>query len=290
MSSHSPEPHGDAPSVESHEAGHAGHDAAGAHAPAHEAHDAAHHAVEAVEPEPEAPGPPLSALAWPVAILVIVALLVAPAAANAFARYGRAPNAETELSTGLEQPPVGATTPVVVSTPAATLPAPTTQTTGGVSEGTVIPQPLTTPTVAPASPTPGASAPVMGDLREGALRTVDFAGQTYRVEPTEIVADWKFSTQPGVASWITGTVVNYIIGLPYNAANATLFQRARQADVIRLTVANGEVLTFQVSAIQRVATTDTRVLAQDHPGVTLLLLGEPANDRMAIVGDYVPQT
>ena len=256
----------------------------------------------------EAARPPLSALLWPLLILLVVALFVVPQAAQAFARYGSAPIAETATNTGQEQTPVGAETPVVVTTPSPV--PPSTQTSGGFGEGTVIPQPtnaltalptnvkgpLTTPNAAPATATvpptaapTQAAVPVVPDPQQAMLQSVAIAGQVYRVEPTEIVADWKFSDQPGVASWISGTVINYIVGLPYSAANADLFQKTKQADSIRLTVANGQVLTFRVATVQRVATTDTQVLAQDHPGVTLLLLGEPAPDRLTILGDYVPQ-
>ncbi len=258
----------------------------------------------------------LSVLIWPLIILLIVGALALPSVASAFSRYGNAPIAETSTSTGLDQTPVGAGTPIVVSTPSAV--PPSTQTSGGVGAGTVIPQatnaltalptnvqgPLTTPTeaastdtAAPPTPSPlpptvaptQAAVPIISDPQQGMLRSVEFAGQTYRVEPTEIVADWEFSDQPGVASWITGTVINYIVGLPYNPTNAALFQKAKQADAVRLTVANGQVLTFQVTSIMRVATTNISVMAQDHPGVTLLLLGEPAADRLTIVGNEAPQ-
>ncbi len=253
--------------------------------------------------------PPLSVLIWPLIILLIVGALALPSVASAFSRYGNAPISETSTSTGLDQTPVGAGTPIVVSTPSAV--PPSTQTSGGVSEGTVIPQvtnaltalptnvqgPLTTPTAEPPTPSPlpptvaptQAAVPIISDPQQGMLRSVEFAGQTYRVEPTEIVADWEFSDQPGVASWITGTVINYIVGLPYNPTNAALFQKVKQADAVRLTVASGQVLIFRVTAITRVATTNISVMAQDHPGVTLLLLGEPAADRLTIIGNEAPQ-
>jgi hypothetical protein len=303
MSSHHPDPHASEPTP---------HGASSPSDPGAE-HDPALADPHGQPGEPpvdvEAARPPLATLIWPLIILLIVALLVLPQAAQAFARYGNAPIAETATNTGQEQTPVGAETPVVVTTPSPM--PPSTQTSGGFGEGTVIPQPtnaltaqptnvqgpLTTPTAPPATetappPTPAptqAAVPVVSNPQEAVLQSVAIAGQIYRVEPTEIVADWKFSDQPGVASWISGTVINYIVGLPYSATNAALFQKTKQADSIRLTVANGQVLTFRVAAIQRVATTDTQVMAQDHPGVTLLLLGEPTPDRLAILGDYVPQ-
>ena len=121
------------------------------------------------------------------------------------------------------------------------------------------------------------------------MRSLGFAGKTFRVEPTEIVQDWKFSDQPDVANWISGTTFNKIVGLPYNATNAALFKNAKPNDPIQVTIASGDVLTFSVAQVQRVATTDTAVMAQDHPGVTLLLLGEPTDDRAVVMGAYKPQ-
>ena len=260
------------------------------------------HAVE--EPEEVTPPPPLRALLWPLAILLIVLLAITPAVANAFARFppgGGAGHAETSTETGLEPGPAEGE----VSTPGVT--PLTTPPSTGPDVPTVIPQPPNPRTAEPTNvigpatvvPTPAALAPTvttvavappMGNLEQGALRTLELAGQTFRVEPTEIVPDWQFSAEAGVASWVNGTVINYIIGLPYSADNAALFGRLRANDLIRLTVATDDVLTFRVSTTRRVAKDNTGALAQDHPGVTLLLVGEPnTTDRALVAAQYVPQ-
>jgi hypothetical protein len=297
-----------------HQAGDTGDTAAGhgdAHSPdPHGGHGDTHGGHGGEEPEEEATPPPLAALLWPLAILLIVTLAVLPAVASGFARYspgGDTGHAETTTETGQDHGPAEGevTTPVV--TPAGTPPS------TGADVPTVIPQPanprtaeptevrgpatvVPTPADAaptattPATPTTVAVAPPMGDTAQGALRTVELAGQTFQVEATEIVPDWQFSDQPGVASWISGTVINYIVGLPYSAANAALFDRVQPDDLIRLTVATDDVLTFRVSDRRRVAKDDTAVLAQDHPGVTLLLVGEPNTaDRALVAAQYVPR-
>jgi hypothetical protein len=271
----------------------------GGHGDDHDGHGG--HGAEESEEEPP---PPRRALLWPIAILLIVLLAVTPAVTSAFARFpagGGGGHAETSTETGQEPaPPAGeVTTPGV--TPLATPPS------SGPDVPTVIPQPPNPRTAEPTEvqgpatvvPTPAALAPTaptvavappMGDLEQGALRTLELAGQTFQVEATEIVPDWQFSDQPRVASWVNGTVINYIIGLPYSADNAALFGRLKANDLIRLTVATDDVLTFRVASARRVAKDNTGVLAQDHPGVTLLLVGEPNTpDRALVEAQYVPQ-
>src|SRR4029079_15982309 len=119
------------------------------------------------------------------------------------------------------------------STPAATAEPPT-------------PSPLP-PTVAPTQ----AVAPLY-NADADALRSLTLGGQTYQVEATDTVADWKFSAQPGVASWVSGTIFPYVVGVPSSAATDTLLKGLNPNEQIRLTVASGTVRTFQVTSVQRV--------------------------------------
>jgi hypothetical protein len=274
--------------------------------------------------------PALAVLIWPLIILLIVLLAILPNVVGAFSRYPASTISQTTTSTGQDQTPVPGT--ILVAVPSVTLPAPGTQTSGGLANGTVIPQatqalpgeptnvtaPLTgtavlptettappptdttvpptdtvappTNTVVPATPTTAAVLPPgITDAQQGAVLGLVFAGKTFRVEPTEIVQDWKFTDQPDVANWISGTTFNKIVGLPYNTTNATLFKNAKPNDPIQVTITSGDVLTFAVAQVQRVPTTDTAVMAQDHPGVTLLLLGEPTDDRAVVMGAYKAQ-
>jgi hypothetical protein len=281
------------------------------HADPHDAHDV--HGVQAgnqpADALEELPKPPLTAFIWPLIILLIVGLAVLPMVAGAFSSTPREPIFETENNTGQEAGPSTGE----VTIPAT--PAPATPPSSGPDVPTVIPLgtnartaeptnvlgPATvvagTATVAPVTETPVPTAspvvvvpPVMGDMEQGAARMLEFAGQTFKVESTEIVADWQFSAQPGVVSWINGTVFNYVMGLPYSADNAALFKTVKPNDTLRITVATGDVLTFRVSDVRRVGKDNTAALAQDHPGVTLLLVGEPGvEDRAQVQAQYAPQ-
>jgi hypothetical protein len=178
--------------------------------------------------------------------------------------------------------------------PAATDTAPAaTDTAAPAATDTTTPAATTAPaltaTLPPAATaTTGAALPPnYGDVAGGAPRTVAFGGKTFRVQISNTtLPDWVFSKDPGVANWVSGTVVNYVLGLSYSDASAALFAAAHPADTIRLVRADGGVYNFVVDKVQRVARTDTRLLAQDHPAITLLLLGDPANDRAVVQGHF----
>jgi hypothetical protein len=168
-----------------------------------------------------------------------------------------------------------------------------TDTAAPAATATAVPAATTAPALtatlppAPTATTGAALPPNYGDVAGGAPRSVAFGGKDFRVQISNTtLPDWVFSKDPGVANWVSGTVVNYVLGVSYSEAGAALFAAARPADTIRLVRADGGVYTFVVDKVQRVARTDTRLLAQDHPAITLLLLGDPAKDRAVVQGNY----
>ena len=191
-----------------------------------------------------------------------------------------------------------AATSTVAPAVTATAPAAAPTTAGPAATSTAAPAapataaPATTaPTAPPAAATltPGAAVPppASADSTTGAPRAVSFGGKAFRVEvSTTTVPDWIFNKDPGVANWVSGTVVNYVMGVSYSAANAALFAAARPGDSIRLTRADGSVYNFTVDSVHRVAPRDTALLAQDHPALTLLLLADPAADRAVVQGHF----
>jgi hypothetical protein len=144
-------------------------------------------------------------------------------------------------------------------------------------------------TVAPAAtPTTGAALPpAYGDMSACVPRTVAVAGKSFPVQISNTtLPDWVFSKDPNVASWVSGTVVNYVLGISYSSANAALFAGVHDTDTVKLTCADGAVYSFTVDQVQRVAPSNVALLAQDHPAITLLLLGDPAPDRALIQGHF----
>jgi hypothetical protein len=292
-------------------------DAAGDHADDATAADhAAEHGVAAGPPPTGSSEPvtPLSAFSWPGLIALITLILVIGPITRAFAPYtgsgydadGRpvradlTPAAAPTGTVGL-QATIAATTPGTGVNPAIPLPTealtavPTNVQTGGDVTATAVPVyptdtpvPATDTPAAPASPTTAAiRPPTEAEVRAGAPRVVTVGGKEFRVEVSNTtLPDWPFSRDPAVANWVSGTVINYVLGLSYNDANAALFKAVQPSDTVRLARADGTVYTFVVDQVTRVALNDTHLLQQDHPAITLVLLGDPATDRAVVQGHY----
>jgi hypothetical protein len=111
----------------------------------------------------------------------------------------------------------------------------------------------------------------------------------FRVEPIVPETDaWSYpSDRSGVALWVCGTVVNYVIGLDPTPEAEALITSLTPGDRIRLQLANGIVLPFRFTARQEVPPGDEDVLTQRQPRLTLLLAGEDV--WQVAVADYVAE-
>ncbi len=83
--------------------------------------------------------------------------------------------------------------------------------------------------------------------------------------------------------------------VPYNIENAALFKSAKPGATISLTMNTGQVFVFAVTRAERAANgpatsegqfTVTTAMRQDHAGVTLFLIGDPADDRAVVQADF----
>jgi hypothetical protein len=92
-----------------------------------------------------------------------------------------------------------------------------------------------------------------------------------------------------VAVWVYGTVVNYVIGMPYSTTIESLLAGLTSGDRVTLTLSNGNVLVFSSSQAQRIAANDISPMAQTRPGLTLVMLGGPQTDRLVIQARYLPE-
>ena len=123
-----------------------------------------------------------------------------------------------------------------------------------------------------------------------------FGTAEYVVEAgSGLLPDWKPPAQDNLATWIQGTYANHIIYLPYSNSNAALFAAARSGDVIKLVMDSGQTFEFAVKRSERAANgpptssdqfTVTAAMDQDHAGVTLFLVGDPAPDRAVVQADF----
>jgi hypothetical protein len=92
-----------------------------------------------------------------------------------------------------------------------------------------------------------------------------------------------------VAVWVYGTVVNYVIGMPYSSTIESLLAGLTSGDRITLTLSNGNILVFNASQAQRIAANETSPMAQTRPGLTLVMLGGMQTDRLVIQARYLPE-
>ena len=95
--------------------------------------------------------------------------------------------------------------------------------------------------------------------------------------------------QDAVAVWIYGTVINYVVGLPYTPESESLLAGLATADRITLMLDNGNILVFGSPQAQRVAAGDLSPMSQNKPGVTLVMLGSDQANRLTVQARYLPE-
>ena len=89
--------------------------------------------------------------------------------------------------------------------------------------------------------------------------------------------------------WIYGTVINYVIGVPYSQTNESLLGGLDSASRITMTLSTGVQLIFGNPQARRLPADDLSALSQERPGLTLVLLGSPTTDRLIIQARYLPE-
>jgi hypothetical protein len=163
-----------------------------------------------------------------------------------------------------------------------------------------------TETVAPESvappPDPAAIATqtaVGAAAREGTVARapvqLTLGGRDFVVKSgNNLLPDWTPPQDQGIATWIEGTYANHILYLPYAEETAQLFSATRSGEKVKLVMNTGQVFEFEVTRAERVHNgpsdgtrfTVTSAMAQDHAGVTLFLIGDPADDRAVVQAEF----
>ncbi|HOU15429.1 MAG TPA: J domain-containing protein [Anaerolineae bacterium] len=95
--------------------------------------------------------------------------------------------------------------------------------------------------------------------------------------------------QRGIAVWLYGTVINYVVGVPYVATTESLLAGLTSAQRITLTLDNGSALVFGSPQTQRIAAEDLSPMAQDRPGLTLMMLDSSQTSRLIVQARYLPE-
>jgi hypothetical protein len=182
----------------------------------------------------------------------------------------------------------------VPSTPVT--PAPTAASTHiAVATATATSMPTNTPT--PATPKevevkldpiklePGAVVPV----------SLEIAGRYFAVVPTTLRDDpsqssgqatWAYLPDPGRISWLAGSYVNVVLGLPYTAENLDLVTATLAlSDTLTLRTSVGGANTYQVVERGAAGVYEIEALSQRRAGLTLVLLGgnEESPDKRIVV-------
>ena len=113
--------------------------------------------------------------------------------------------------------------------------------------------------------------------------------KVYNVVPQAVETTGRWSVgdlDNDQAVWVQGTVVNYLLGINNANANRRVLESLAPGDQIRLTMRDESVFVFVVTAREIVPQTQTDILAQQSPGITIALLGSDNQDRLVVHGDF----
>lgn len=243
-------------------------------------------------------------LILPALILLLVLILVAGPISGAFSYRPANPPPTEQTEPGHEGDGGGTTgspttiaqesgATVVVAPSSTTAPSPTTA-------GATATAPAPTATLSPGDRLSPTQTAVAEAGQNGIVARVpvelNFAGTTFVVNTGDtLLPDWEPSTDPTTATWIKDTVANHVLYVPFSDANLALFTSARTGDLVKLTMNTGQVFEFKVNRAERVANgppteegqfTVTTAMSQDHAGVTLFLIGDPAPDRAVLQAEF----
>ncbi len=145
-----------------------------------------------------------------------------------------------------------------------------------------------TPTPTPTCAGPNCPPPVQSPLVPEKLYVRD---RTFEITPVAVQkGKWPTDVGDKNASWVFGTLVNYLIGLPNTAENKDLLQALSGADKITLELSDGQTVDFKFDAQQQVSPNDEAIFSQKHPGLALFLLGDDSAQRLVVTANYDAST
>ena len=192
---------------------------------------------------------------------------------------------------GATPTPTVTVTTAAIYLPTMTLtPIPTTPVTPTpAATATATPTPLPTETPTPASPKEVEVKPEPVKLEPGAVIPVslEIAGRYFAITPTTLRDDtWAYLPDQGRISWLAGSYVNVVLGLPYSADNLELVTTTLVlSDTLTLRTSVGGANTYQVVERRSVGVYEIETLSQRRAGLTLVLLGgnEESSDKRLTV-------
>ena len=123
--------------------------------------------------------------------------------------------------------------------------------------------------------------------------SLEIAGRYFPIVPTGLRdGAWAFLPEPEQVSWLAGSYVNVVLGLPYSAENYDLLATtlalsdtltASSLLAVRNSVAGAN--TYAVVERRRVSVYEIEALNQRRAGLTLILLGgsREESDRRLVI-------
>jgi len=187
-----------------------------------------------------------------------------------------------------EAVPTATVTAGVVDLPTMTLtPTPTLVVTADPTAtprtATVTPSPAPTSppteTPTPATPKEVEVKPEPVELEPGAVLPVslEVAGRYFPVVPTTLRDDtWAYLPDPDRISWLAGSYVNVVLGLPFTAQNLDLVAGSLTvSDTLTVRTSVAGTNRYRVAGRTSVGVYEIEALSQRRAGLTLVLLGGP---------------
>ena len=119
--------------------------------------------------------------------------------------------------------------------------------------------------------------------------SLSIKGTAFEVKPVTVDNDrWQVTNAgAGIAEWVYGTVVNYVIGLYPTDDTTNLVNGLADGDPISLKMSSGAQFNYKVSGRQHVPVDSVADLfRQLRPGITLVVLGEGGPERLVVIGTY----
>lgn len=125
-----------------------------------------------------------------------------------------------------------------------------------------------------------------------APRTLEIKGVSFVIQPVKITAgDWPPPDDERAASWVYGTVINYVMGLEATPANKQLIASLRAGDELLLRMSTGPAFHFAFVDAVRIAPQASELFRQARPGLTLALLDDGEQpDRAIVRAVYLPES
>ena len=150
------------------------------------------------------------------------------------------------------------------------------------------------------TPVPTLEAELLSDIVDSAgvktrlvvPRTLEIKGVSFVVQPVKVTSgDWPLPFEERAVSWVYGTVVNYVMGLAASPANKQLIAELKNGDELLLRMSTGPAYRFTVVGLVRVSPQSSESFRQNQPGMTLVLLGDEAQEtRVVVQATYRPES